>query len=200
MPVVVTVKAVLNRHWTVALFSLLSLTASVPQIVAGGIFVGTPNADGLVEHIDRGAFWFTFGVLILYLVCIPLARPTPAYRFPRCITSIAEVIQYCYASQIFEERLHGQPILSTQDATDQRIHLVSRVHLAKRNYQFGLYLGSDGRRHIGFDVAERQNSEGTLEYVDTIDPGRALYPMVELCQYWFRKPRIVRTNDSRDGN
>ena len=63
----------------------------------------------------------------------------------------------------FEEKLHGTPLFFVPDATDERIHLVSRIHLAKRKYQLGLYLGNDGRRHLGFDVAERQNVSDELE-------------------------------------
>ena len=194
MPVLVTVKAACNSHWRVALFSLLSLTAPVAPIVASGIFVGTSDATGFTEHIQPGAFWTSFSILIIYLLCIPFARPTPAYRLPRRIRTIIETAQFCYASRLFEEECHGTPIFSILDATDERIHLISRIHLAKRNFQFGLYLGKDGRRHLGFDVAERQNASGKLEYVDKIDAGRAIY-------FWggrrrfFCKPRIVRKHE-----
>ena len=200
MPILVTVKAACDSHWRVALFSLLSLTASVPPIVASGIFVGTSDTAtpfGFTEHIQPGAFWTSFSILLIYLLCIPLARPTPAYRLPRCVGTIVDTVQLSYASRLFTEKLplplhHHQdsvPIFSVQDATDERIHL------AKRNYQFGLYRGNDGRRHLGFDVAERQNASGGLEYVDRVDAGRALYWGWERRRRVFRKPRIVRRHE-----
>ncbi len=193
MPVQITFKAVANKDWRVALFSLLSLTASVPPIVASGIFVGIPDATGFIEHIQPINFWFCFFILLMYLLCLVVARPPPAYRLPRNgIYTIGDLMQWCYASRIFDEELHGRPMFEVQDAEDERIQLLSRIHLAKRNYQFGLYLGIDGRRHLGFDVAERNNASGQLEYVDKVDPGPTLYFRCDGIPCYLRRPRIVR--------
>lgn len=193
MPILITCKAIANKQWRVALFSLLSLAASVPPIIASGIFVGIPDATGFTEHIQPVNFWASFSILGLYLLCTALARPTKAYRLPRNgIYTIGDLIQWCYASRIFDEELHGRPIFHVQGAKDERIQLLSRIHLAKRNYQFGLYLGIDGRRHLGFDIAERKNALGRLEYVDRIEAGPALYLRLDGRPWHFRRPRIVR--------
>lgn len=193
MPTQTTFKAVANKHWRVALFSFLSLTASMPPIVASGIFVGIPDATGFNEHIQPINFWFSFSILLMYLLCLVVARPPQAYRLPRNgIYTIGDLMQWCYASRIFDEVLHGRPMFEVQDAEDERIQLLSRIHLAKRNYQFGLYLGIDGRRHLGFDIAERINASGQLEYVDKVDPGPTLYFRCDGIPCYLRRPRIVR--------
>jgi hypothetical protein len=73
----------------------------------------------------------------------------------------------------------GKPVFSAQAADEDRIHLESRIHLAKNKYEFGLYLGKDNVRHMGFDVAFRNDAgvavkdDASGQHVVTkIDPGR----------------------------
>jgi hypothetical protein len=102
-------------------------------------------------------------------------------------------LSYCYASRIFDDRgPDGKPIFSAQDIGDERIHLESRIHLAKKKYEFGLYLGKDGKRHMGFDVSTRNDENGKQVTVTRFDPGAGIrglwYKM-----YW-RQPRVLRTS------
>ena len=196
MPILITLKALSNRHWRVALFSFLSLLSPIPPVIASGIFVATADQNEYVERIEPANFWSSFAILLLYMICIPLVRPTPMYRLPRLIITIADTIRFCYASHILEEKLYEKPIFQVQEATDRRIHLVSQIHLAKKKYQFGFYLGKDGRRHLGFDVSERHSASGQLEYVDCVNPGRALYLWWKDGIIFFRKPLLLRALSS----
>lgn len=134
-------------------------------------------------------FWATFSILVIYSICIIFARPSTAYRLPRCVWDIADLALFCYNSRILDDKLLGAPIFSAQHPTDTRIHMESRIHLAKQEYLFGMYLGSDGRRHMGFDVTERQMSSGQVVSVITFDPGKALYLTHYGLRYYFRWPQ-----------
>lgn len=86
----------------------------------------------------------------------------------------------------------GSPEFDIQNRTDQEVHFVSQVHCAKNRYLFGFYLGKDGRRHIGFDIAQR--GEGVnAERVDVVNPG--IFLDFGFKRWWFRMPEIVRTDD-----
>jgi hypothetical protein len=92
LPLEVTIKAIKNYHWRVALFSMLSLLSAIPPIIATGIFVLTPTRSvdltnttgpGLSVSIEPANFWAMFVTVIFYLFVLPMARPTSGYRLPR---------------------------------------------------------------------------------------------------------------------
>jgi hypothetical protein len=155
-PVSVTVKAFVNGHYRVALFSALSLAATAPPIIATGIFTSTPSSTGLTTLIQPVGFYVSFVILIIYAFCLCMVRPSSRYRLPRCISSINDTFSYCYASRMLDEvGVDGKPIFSAQEVGETRSHLKARIYFAKKQYHFGLYLGKDGRRHMGFNVASR---------------------------------------------
>ena len=195
MPIAITIRAVDRGHWRVALFSLLSVTATVPPIIASGIFVASTNATGVVVRLHPISFWATFSFLILFILCIGCARPTTAYRLPWCIWNIANLMLFCNQSRILDDEILEKPVFSANDPLEERIHMESRIHLAKQKYVFGLYLGKDGKRHLGFDVAERQGPLGQVESVEIVRPGRALYLAPGGWTVHFRRPQIVRQVD-----
>ena len=195
MPIDINFKAATKGHWRVFVFSLLSLTGTIPPIIATGIFVGLKDATGVVVHLHPLNFWASFSILIIFCLCIGYARPTTAYRLPRCIWNIANLTLFCYQSRIFDDEILGKPVFSANDPLDERIHMESRIHLARQNYSFGLYLGKDGKRHLGFDVAERHGPLGQVESVEVFRPGLGLYFGDAGGTVYFRNPRIDRQFD-----
>jgi hypothetical protein len=189
-PVLVQIKAATNGHWQVVIFSLLSLGSSAPPIVATGVFVSTATSFGYTVSIEPVNFWAIFVILCIYIFCLIIARPTPGYRLPRYVNSISDVLSYCYASRILDDlSADGKPIFSAQDTNEERIHLESRIHLAKQEYEFGLYLGKDGKRHLGFDVAVREDATRRQVHVTKIDPGTGVY--LGFGTLWLRRPKVV---------
>jgi hypothetical protein len=187
--VAVAIKAVKNGHWRVALFSVISLCSVIPPILAGGVVQLTLVSDTTYSYVVLEApFLVLFVVLILYLGLLVIARPTPAYRLPRTVRSFSDVLSYCHSSRILDDlAADGKPIFSAQEPDESRVHLESRIHLAKKSYQFGMYLGNDGERHMGFDVDDRINDNGQHERVETFYPGRGIRGL--WFTIWFRNPR-----------
>jgi len=139
-PVAITTKAIQNGHWRVALCSTFSLLATLPPIIAGSIFVGTPTPDGVAFSIEPINFWVSYVLLIVYLVFIVILRPTPSYHLPRVVRNLCDVLSCCYASTFLDDLgTDGKPVFTVQEKDDQNVHLESRIRLAKREYQFGLY-------------------------------------------------------------
>lgn len=175
-PILVIVKSIINGHWRVAVCSILSLLSTVPPIVASGIFVSTPILNGIAISISPINFWAMFIWLFVSLFCLITLRPPPKYRLPRIVRTMSDVMSYCYASQILDDLSpDGKPVFSVQEKGDERIHLESRIHLAKKEYQFGLYLDKYGKEHMGFDVAVRDDANGRPVEVKRFKPPRGIH-------------------------
>ncbi|RFU27748.1 hypothetical protein B7463_g8603, partial [Scytalidium lignicola] len=157
-PILVTFSALRKKHWKVAGTSLLSFVAVYPAILTGSIFNVIPDGNGFAVNTSLGALYGTIAFLALYSISIPFFWPTQKRLFPRPVIRLIDVISFCYASRILDD-----PAFSSTDPTDRPIHLVSRIHLQKAKYVFGLYKGrNDGGLHMGFDVAER-DVDGRLQ-------------------------------------
>ena len=198
LPLSVTIKAIKNYHWRVALFSTLSLLSAIPPIIATGIFVLAPitsgdltNPTGLSVSIEPANFWATFITVILYLFFLPMARPTSGYRLPRYPKSISDTLSYCYASRILDGiSPDGKaPVFSAQGHTQG--DLKARIVYSKEDYVFGLYVGKDERLHMGFDVANRRGM-----HVIRFDPGWRLFGGI--FNWYMRKPRAIK-NETEEG-
>jgi hypothetical protein len=191
-PVLVIIKAVKNHHWRVALYSALSLASSAPVMVANGIFTVTSTGTHLIVSNQEVSFWVSFCIIIVYIFCLIGVRPPPKYRLPRRITSINDVFSYCYQSRLLDDiGVDGKPVFSAQDIGEGKDHLEARIHLAKKEYQFGLYLGRDGRRHMGFDVSSRDNGK---KQVTKFYEGRGFRNgQLPKWSIFCRKPRVEKT-------
>jgi hypothetical protein len=183
LPILVTRNAWRNSHYRVAFFSVLSLVSNLPPIFVTGIFASTPTATGYSISIRQLNFWASFATLIIYIICIIIARPPPEYRLPRSLQNICDLLSYCYASRALNETYEGQPIFSVQGPHARRADLEYRIRHSRSVYLFGLYMGSDNRRHLGFDIVD-----GRTDHVLTIEPGRAFYGGI-FTWYW-RAPHI----------
>jgi hypothetical protein len=191
-PIIVTYKALTNLHWRVAMFSTLALISTAPPIIATGVFISTPTTYGYSISIEPINFWACFSFLIFYFICLGIVRPPPSYRLPRSVRTIADILSYCYASKLLDDLgPDGTPVFAPQAKDDERCHMKYRICLMKKKYQFGLYLGKDGKRHIGFDVKERDEGQQVVEVIK-FDPGlglRGFWP-----EGWglVRKPQVRR--------
>ncbi|KAL9622652.1 MAG: hypothetical protein Q9160_002962 [Pyrenula sp. 1 TL-2023] len=96
---------------------------------------------------------------------------------------------------IFNFRQEGDT-QNIQSPTDQEQHLKAQVRLAKRRYEFGMYRGVEGRRHIGFEVATKLAEGHYSRPVDKFRPGWAVSfgPFT----WWIKAPGIVRTAQPSD--
>lgn len=136
--------------------SLLSVLGRIPPVLTIGIFANANDGDFLV-WIQPANLWKTFTFLMIFFVCLPLARPTAAYRLPRPIHSLSDLLCFCYASRIFDDKILDKPVFSVQDPTDERFHLETRIHLSKKRYQFGLCLAKTAENVLG-SMSRREKS------------------------------------------
>jgi hypothetical protein len=187
--VLITIKALKNHHWRVALFSAISLLSVIPPVVANGVFNDVPTSTGFSYNIQRLNFWVCFVALIIYLVALVVARPTPAYRLPRAVQTFSDVLSYCYASHIHENRPDRKSTFSIQEVGQTKRDLESQVYLAKNQYEFGFYRGIDGCDHLGFDYANRVDAKGRQIKITKYDPGWGFRCAGSTA--WFKDPQEI---------
>ncbi|KAH8716878.1 hypothetical protein GQ44DRAFT_624679 [Phaeosphaeriaceae sp. PMI808] len=185
-PAGVIYTAVSNGHIYVAWHAFLALTSTFSVIVAGQIFNGLREPDGKFRMmINPTNFHAAFAILCIYTVCLVFARPPANYRTPRLDwLSILDTAAFVYDSPVLDSEE-----FDVQDSTDQEKHLQAKVLLAKREYCFGMYLGRDGRRHMGISPVTTTDDQGREQCV--VDCFQVDW-ILDLGFFWkCRRPRIV---------
>lgn len=195
-PLSVIATAVPNGHYRVAWGSFLAMICSTGPIVAGGMFTVDPGSETF--RAAPSSAYLVLGILCCYTIAIPFARPSAKYAAGRGLWNIIDTLSFCYDSPIRE-----YPEFSAQGKLDEEIHLKSQVIIARRQYQFGYYLGLSGRRRLGF--GEAKPLSGTMLDSDTdqrvpslaVDRVRSRYGFLrfsffDLFIWWFRPPELVR--------
>jgi hypothetical protein len=87
----------------------------------------------------------------------------------------------------YDSELPCLPEFEVQHETDREEHLKAKVVLAKRDYQFGLYLGKDGRRHLGISPLRVTYGDISVAAVDRIVVDSEWH---RFANRWFRPPRV----------
>lgn len=150
-------KAIKKRHYRVAWQTQLALWCTSTPIVAARIFVRLKVGNDYVMAIQPIPFYVSFALLCFYCGALWYAIPPLEYRAPRTIYNLVDTISLCYQSSILDCKEFSVDVKGKTD-TDP----INAVKAADRRFQFGLYLGLDDRRHIGFDVAQRRGADGSI--------------------------------------
>ncbi|OCL11820.1 hypothetical protein AOQ84DRAFT_386557 [Glonium stellatum] len=150
-------------HYKVCIYSTLNTLSPLFPIFVGGLLTVTPD-----EKYDKVNFSFSLSAyigimvsLVLYSILLPAAIPGTYRLLPRQLYSLADLMAMCH-----ESRFMASPHLDITDPsrTPTKEHMEARILLTDDRFLFGEYRGRDGRRHIGFDVAqEREPDFGKLK-------------------------------------
>jgi hypothetical protein len=188
-PPLAIIKAIGKKHWRVAWFAFLAVTCTFAPLPVGSTFIYTPTTSGTQITLMPAGLYASMAILLIYALSLIFVRPPERYRLPHAIRNLADLLSYCYDSKVVDD-----PEFSVQESTDEHIHLDSKVHLRKGRYQFGMYRGKDGRRHIGFDRADRSEQSGGVDAISRFEPGRTVH-ITAASQWWLRRPRLLAYAD-----
>lgn len=150
-PVQVTIQAIINRHFKVAWISLVSLASLAIPILAGGVFIALwyPSNDTVRITAWMPAFYALVIFCAIYTVSFLAIWPDRRRYLPHDISTLADLMSYFYQSPLLADRLLREP----RSKTD----LVTRLIVAPPSerllpmYGFGIYVGRDGKEHLGVD-------------------------------------------------
>ncbi|KAL9600539.1 MAG: hypothetical protein Q9219_003085, partial [cf. Caloplaca sp. 3 TL-2023] len=158
LPVEVTVRAALAGHYKVAWISFISLLSATLPILGGGIF--TAQYFIAAQEVRMVASMPGYYALVVFVVIYSLSYliiwPTKKRRLPHDIRTLGQILSFVYESHLMNDAAFWQP--------RSRVDLVTRLlgrltgDKGSSRYAFGVYVGRDGREHLGIDRLHRPES------------------------------------------
>lgn len=173
LPVVITIKALANKHWRLAFTSLMPLVQRIVPIIGGSIFSITPTSqDRFFIGVSLALpFKAVTGILLTYLVLIPIAWPGLDRRLPVKPLCIANLWVLFYDSTLIRK-----DAFLPRTMNEQRWHMEYRLCLEERRYGFGFYKGRCNAIHIGIDdVYGHSSDEIGFRFVAPLKPPMRWY-------------------------
>jgi Protein of unknown function (DUF3433) len=162
-PIQITLLALLNRDYNAAWISFVSLSSVAIPVLAGGIFTALFFDQSEVRIAATMPAYYTLCVfLAVYAFSFLVIWPKRKRYLPHSIDTLADYLSFLYQSPLLVDEVF-RDLRSKRD-------LVSRLGLAGREremeggektrprYAFGIYVGRDGREHLGIDRLMRVGS------------------------------------------
>jgi hypothetical protein len=161
-PVETTVLALLNRDFKMAWISFVSLMSITIPVLAGGVFTAQyfRKENDIRVAATMPAYYALVVFVAVYAASFLLVWPTRKRYFPHKIHTLADLLSFVYQSPLLADpalrdpktkaNLVGELVTPTVDEE------TGRERLAK--YAFGIYIGRDGREHLGIDRLQRPGS------------------------------------------
>ncbi|QQK48262.1 phosphoribosylaminoimidazole-succinocarboxamide synthase [Penicillium digitatum] len=161
-PLQITIQAIINRHFKVAFVSLMSLLSLGIPILAGGVFIALwfPSHDDIRISAFLPAFYALVGFCGLYAVSFVAIWPGRRRYLPHDITTLADVMSYLYQSPLLSDKILREPRSKTDLVTRLIVAPPSERQLPL--YSFGIYVGRDGKEHLGIDRFHRPGRSDML--------------------------------------
>ncbi|GAB7355989.1 hypothetical protein MBLNU459_g6616t2 [Dothideomycetes sp. NU459] len=110
-PVAVILKAAVNRHFRVAILSLVTLIAATLPILAGGVFWSqfyvSQQRVRISTHMT--AFYALTAFLVLYALAYTLAFPGRGRKLPNRGRSLADIIALVHQSRVLDDAAFRSP-------------------------------------------------------------------------------------------
>ncbi|KAI9833290.1 MAG: hypothetical protein M1819_003685 [Sarea resinae] len=156
LPLEITLKATVARHFKVALLSLMSIVSAVFPILGGGVFwAELYEPENRVRMTsDLSAFYALVAFAVIYAISLlAIWRPGSKRHLPHGARCLAEVISFIYQSPLLADPVFRSPRSKTDLVT--RLLAVPVGETERARYGFGVYRGRDGREHLGIDRVKR---------------------------------------------
>ncbi|KAE8148800.1 hypothetical protein BDV25DRAFT_157609 [Aspergillus avenaceus] len=155
LPFQVTVLAILNKHYKVAWISLMSVVSAALPILAGGVFIALnyPSEQEIRIAALMPAFYAIVAFCALYTASFLCIWPRRRRYLPHDISTLADQISFLYQSPLLSDKILREP--------RSKADLVTRLVMAPPGdrqypmYGFGVYVGRDGKEHLGIDRFHR---------------------------------------------
>ncbi|PYI19421.1 hypothetical protein BO99DRAFT_481817 [Aspergillus violaceofuscus CBS 115571] len=155
LPFQVTILAVANKHYKVAWISFMSNASAAIPILAGGVFIALnyPSEHAVKIAASMPAFYAMVVFCALYTVSFLCIWPRRQRYLPHEISTLADLISFLYQSPLLADKILREP--------RSKADLVTRLVVAPPGdrehsvYGFGIYVGRDGKEHLGIDRLDR---------------------------------------------
>lgn len=158
LPIEVSVKAALAGHYKVAWISFVSLLSASLPVLSGGVF--TAQYFVSTQEVRVAASMPGYYALVVFVVTYSLSVliiwPRRKRRLPHDVRTLGQVLSFVYESWLLNDAAFWQP----RSKTDLVTRLLGSLTGDKGSsrYAFGVYMGRDGREHLGIDRLHRPAS------------------------------------------
>ncbi|KAI4178686.1 MAG: hypothetical protein L6R41_008271, partial [Letrouitia leprolyta] len=169
LPVEVTIKSVLAGHYKVAWISFIGLLSATLPVLGGGVF--TAQYFVLEQEVRMAANMPGYYALVVFVVIYSLSFlviwPTQKRRLPHDIRTLGQILSFVYESHLLNDSAFWQP----RSKVDLVTRLLGRLtgDEGSSRYAFGVYMGRDGREHLGIDRLHRPESGEMFITTGTMD-------------------------------
>ncbi|KIW25140.1 uncharacterized protein PV07_10804 [Cladophialophora immunda] len=186
-PVRVVIRALINRDYKVAYIAFISILLLSIPVLAGGVFTAVFfSSDNQVRIVASLPGYIALSVLVtIYALSYLIIWPTRKRYLPHSIDTIAALLSWLYASPLLGdvalqnigtkseliERLTGSTITPAPLTGDGELEEKGRrsrravrrlAHDVGMRYAFGIFVGRDGKEHLGIDRLQRPGSREML--------------------------------------
>ncbi|KIW74004.1 hypothetical protein, variant [Phialophora macrospora] len=183
----VVTRALINRDYKVAYVTFISILALSIPVLAGGVFTAVFfSSDNKVRIVASMPGYYALCVLVtIYAFSYLIIWPTKKRYLPHNINTTAGLLSWLYASPLLGDvalqnvetkadlvdRLTGpattSPALTGDGVADEKgrrpRRAVRRLEAdAGMRYAFGIFVGRDGKEHLGIDRLQRPGSREML--------------------------------------
>lgn len=186
-PVGVILRSLRNQDYKVAYVSFISLLSLSIPVLAGGVFTAQFfSSDNKVRMVASMPGYLALCVLVtIYALSYMIIWPTRKRYLPHNINTIAALMSWLYASPLLGdanlqniasksdliESLTGPAVvtapLTGDSVADEKSRRPRRMlrragHHTGTRYAFGIFVGRDGKEHLGIDRLQRPGSREML--------------------------------------
>ena len=161
MPIETTFLAITAKHYKVAWISFMAVLSGAIPVLAGGVFTALYFVDDQAIRItgDMPAYYLLVVILAIYTFSFLMIWPTRRRYLPHKINTISGMLSFIYQSSMLRdeslENLQSKPDLVgrlVSGSADEK-SLTGGMRIPK--YTFGVYIGQDGKEHLGIDRIPR---------------------------------------------
>ena len=155
LPFEVTFRALVNRHYKVAWISFIGIMSITLPVLTGGIFTAQfmPSTQEVLTAASMPGYHALLVFIIIYVFSFLAIFPTRKRYLPHDISTLGELVSFFYQSPLLAEAAFKEPISKTDLVT--RLLSTPPDEKMSPRYAFGVYLGLDGKEHLGIDRLER---------------------------------------------
>ncbi len=175
LPIEVTIKALINHHYKVAYISFISLLSLTLPTLAGGVFTAqfvVKTQDIRIIASMPGYYALVLFVAI-YAASFIIIWPERKRRLPHDIRTLGQLVSFFYQSPLLNERAFAEPTSKTDMVTKLLGMPAGEKDIAR--YAFKVYVGRDGKEHLGIDRLQkftRFTTKGRIDHLMTGNPRR----------------------------
>jgi Protein of unknown function (DUF3433) len=173
-PAACTVAALVNRDFKVAVTSFVTLLAATLPVLGGGIFTAQYFAkqdNQILVAATMPAYYALCVFLAIYAFAFLAIFPTRKRYLPHAIDTIAGQLSFLYQSPLLSDPCFKN-VNTKHDLNGRLLSSLSGDARGGPRYGFGIYIGRDGKEHLGIDRLQRPNSGEML--ITNGMPGRLM--------------------------